>query len=247
MDFDYYKVKIIADMLWYLSWWLAWFLSYKYFFKKYLIISVFRNNEEKLFYYLWILGGAMFFAILISSFDNYISGYFAKNFWNEFVLSKTIAWAIAWWVIASEIIKKIYNLSFNTWVVFVPSLVVWTIVWRIGAFNIWLRDNTHWISTTLPWWYDYWDWILRHPAQIYEILVLLFIWISLILWLIYKKDYWLKNWFFIFCIIYFTYRFFVWFIMPYSHYWFWMNTIQIVSIAMIFYWFYKFKKYNYGK
>jgi len=246
MDIDYFKVKIIADILWYISWWLAWFLFYKFYFKNSIQMGVFRNSEEKLFYYLWILGWAMFFAILISSFDNYISGYFAKNFWAWIVLSKTIAWAIAGWVIASEIIKKIYKLKFNTWIVFVPSLIIWTIVWRIGAFNIWLRDNTHWIATNLAWWYDYWDWILRHPAQIYEILVLFLIWILLILWLKYKKDFWLTNWFFIFCLVYFLYRFLAWFIMPYSHFWFGMNTIQIVSIGMIIYAIYKLK-INYGK
>ena len=246
MNDNYYLVKIIADLLGYFSWIIVWYLSYKYYFKNY-IQSVFVNNEQKLFYYLWILSWAMFFGILISTFDNYISGYFAKNFWSGIVLSKTIAWAIAWWVIASEIIKKIYKLNFNSWVTFVPSLVIWTIVWRIGAFNIGLRDNTHGIATDFAWWYDYWDWILRHPTQIYEIIVLLFIWVLLVVWLRYKKDLWLKNGFYIFCFIYFLYRFLVWFIMPYSHFWFWLNTIQIVSIGMIIYAIYKLNKYNYGK
>ncbi len=244
-DIDYYKIKIIADFLWYISWWLAWYLSFKYYFKKHIQSWIFRNSEEKIFYYLWILWWAMFFAILVSSFDNYISGYFLEKLWTNFALSKTIAWAIAWWVIASEVIKKIYNLNFNTWVTFVPSLVVWTIVWRIWAFFIWLRDNTHWLATKVPWWYDYWDGVLRHPTQIYEILVLFFIWILLVLGLRYKKDYWLKNGFFIFCLVYFLYRFLVGFIMPYSHFWYGMNTIQVVSIGMIIYATYKLK-INYG-
>lgn len=245
-DIDYYKIKIIADLLWYISWWLAWFLSYKFYFKNSIQTWVFKNTEEKLFYYLGILGWAMFFAILISTFDNYVSGYFAKNFWDGIVLSKTIAWAIAGWVIASEMTKKIYKLNFNTWVTFVPSLVVGTIVGRIWAFFIWLRDNTHGLPTSMPWWYDFWDGIMRHPTQIYEILVLFFIWILLVLGLRYKKEYWLKNGFFVFCLIYFSYRFFVWFLMPYSHFWLGMNTIQVVSIGMIVYAFYKLK-IHYGK
>lgn len=246
MNLDYYNIKILADLLWYISWWIVWYLSYKYYFKNNIKLFNFRNIEEKLFYYLWMFGWAMFFAILVSTFDNYVSWYFIKNFWSNFVLSKTIAWAIAWWVIASELVKKIYKLNFNTWVVFVPSLIIWTIVWRIWAFFIWLKDNTHGLATTLPWWFNYWDGILRHPTQIYEILVLFIFWILFIIWLKYKKHFWLRNWFFIFTLVYFTYRFLVGFIMPYSHFWYWLNTIQVVSIGMIIYSFYKLK-INYGK
>lgn len=242
-DFDYFKVKIIADMLGYTFWWLAWYLSYKYYFEKHFIFIPFRNLEEKLFYYLGMFWWAMFFWIIVSTFDYYLV-YWAKE---GFVLSKTVAWAITGWVIASEVVKKIYNLDFNRWVLFVPSLIVWIAVGRIGAFLIWLRDNTHGIVTNLPWWYDYGDGLLRHPTQIYEILVLLLIWIIFIIWLKIEKEWWIINGFFIFCFVYFLYRFLVGFIMPYSDFWFGMNTIQVVSIGMIIYAFYKFKKYNYGK
>lgn len=238
LDQNYYQFKILADWLGYLSWWLAWFFAMKYYFKKYFPKSPLRNFEEKLFYYLWVFWGAMFVAILISTFDNYVNYYG----WDKVYLTKSIAWAICGWIIASELFKKIYNNYFNTWVLFVPSLIVWTIVWRIGAFLIWLRDNTHWSPTTLPWWYDYWDWIFRHPAQLYEITVLFIFWIIFIFGLNLKRDFWLKNWFFLFCLVYFIYRLLVWFIMPYSHFWLWLNTIQVVSILMIIYSIYKIRK-----
>ena len=239
-DIDYFKVKIIADILWYVSGFLAWYFSHRLFFTKDKIFIPFKNIEEKIFYYLAILGWGMFFWIIVSTFDDYIVNW-AEN---GLLVSKTVAWAIAGWVISSEIFKKIYNIKFNRWVLFVPSLTIWIIVWRIWAFLIWIRDNTHWLATTLPWWYDYWDWILRHPAQIYEIIVLFFILIIFILWLKYKKDWWIENWFFIFTLIYFLYRFWIWFVMPYSHFWFWLNTIQVISIWMIIYSIYKLKKYG---
>lgn len=242
IDLDYLKVKIIADVLWYISAIIAWYLSHKYFFKKYLISIPFRNTEEKLFYYLGIMWGAMFFWIFVSTLDMYLLDW-AENW---LMLSKTVAWAIAGWVMASEIFKKIYKLDFNRWVLFVPTIVVWVIVWRIWAFLIWLRDNTHWIVTSLPWWYDYWDGILRHPSQIYEIIVLSLILVIFIIWINTKRNWWITNWFFVFTFIYFTYRSLVWFIMPYSHFWFGMNTIQIVSIWMIIYSIYKLK-INYEK
>lgn len=238
LDIEYYKVKIVADWLGYLSWWLAWFLSVKYYFKKYFPKSPLRNFEEKMFYYLWVFGWAMFIAIIISTFDNYVNHYG----WDKVYLTKSIAWAICGWVIASELFKKIYNNYFNTWVLFVPSLVIWTIVWRIGAFLIWLRDNTHGLPTNVPWWYDYWDHIYRHPAQLYEIIVLSIFWTIFILGLKYKNNWWLKNWFFAFSLVYFIYRFLVWFIMPYSHFWLWLNTIQIISIWMIIYSIFKLRK-----
>ena len=185
----------------------------------------------------------MFFAWFVSTLDWYLLKWFPDGI----VLSKTVAWAIAGWVISSEIIKKIYNHDFNRGVLFVPSLTIWIIVGRVGAFLIWLRDNTHGLETTLPWWYDYGDGILRHPSQIYEIIVLLTILIIFIIWIKYKKDWWITNWFFIFTLLYFTYRFLVWFVMPYSHFWFGMNTIQVVSVGMIIYSVYKLMKYNYGK
>ena len=243
-DFDYFKVKIITDLLGYTWWFLAWYLSVKYYFSRNIPKTPLRNLEEKIFYYLWVFGWAMFFAILISTFDNFVNNY---GWWDKVYLTKSIAWAICWWVIYSEIFKKIYNHNFNRWVLFVPSLVVWTIIWRIGAFIIWLRDNTHWIPTNLPWWYDYWDHILRHPAQIYEIIILTIFWIIFIFWLKYKKEYFIKKWFFLFTLIYFSYRFLVGFIMPYSNFWLWLNTIQVVSIWMIIYSIYKLKFKVYGK
>lgn len=242
-DFDYFKVKIIADMLWYVYGFLAWYLFYKFYFKKNTVSIPFRNSEEKLFYYLSILAWAMFFWWFVSTLDHFL-----LTRWTDWiVLSKTVAWAIAWWVLSSEIFKKIYKIKFNRWVLFVPSLIIWILVWRIWAFLIWLRDNTHWIATSLPWWFDYGDWINRHPAQIYEIIVLFFILIIFVLWLRYKKNWWINNWFFVFTFIYFFYRFLVWFVMPYSHFWFGMNTIQIVSIFMIIYSIYKLKITNYEK
>lgn len=243
LDSAYFQVKIVADMLWYISWFLSGYLFYKYFFKNNQVTIPFRNSEEKLFYYLTLFWCAMWFWILVSTFDYYIV-HWVKNW---LVLSKTVAWAIAGWVIASEIFKKIYKIKFNKWVLFVPSLTIWILVGRIWAFMIWLRDNTHWLATNLPWWYDYGDGILRHPTQIYEIIVLLLIFIIFVIWINTKKEWWINNWFFIFTLIYFTYRFLVWFVMPYSHFWFWLNTIQVVSIWMIVYSVYKLKKYAYGK
>ncbi|MDD2871964.1 MAG: prolipoprotein diacylglyceryl transferase [Candidatus Gracilibacteria bacterium] len=243
LDSAYFQVKIVADMLGYISGFLSGYLFYKYFFKNNQVTIPFRDKEEKLFYYLGLFGFAMGFGILVSTFDYYIV-HGAKN---GLVLSKTVAGAIAGGVIASEIFKKVYKIKFNRGVLFVPSLTIGILVGRIGAFMIGLRDNTHGLATNLPWGYDYGDGILRHPTQIYEIIVLLLIFIIFVIGINTKKEWWINNGFFIFTLIYFTYRFLVGFVMPYSHFWFGLNSIQVVSIGMIVYSVYKLKKYAYGK
>ncbi|PID83786.1 diacylglyceryl transferase [Candidatus Gracilibacteria bacterium] len=243
MDGNYLQIKVVADILGYISGILAGFIFYKLFFQKENIFVPFRNNEEKLFYYLSVLAGAMFFGIFVSTLDWYLLRGL-NEIEKGIVLSKTVAGAIAGGVISSEIFKKIYAIKFNTGVLFVPSLIIGILVGRIGAFFIGLRDNTHGIATNLPWGYDYGDGILRHPAQIYEIIVLFFILIIFVFCIHYKKTWIMKNGFFLFTLMYFSYRFLVGFVMPYSHFWLGLNSIQVVSIAMIVYSIYKLKKYS---
>lgn len=185
----------------------------------------------------------MFFGIFVSTLDWYLLRGF-DELQKGIILSKTVAGAIAGGVIASELFKKIYKIKFNRGVLLVPSLVVGILVGRIGAFLIGLRDNTHGIATTLPWGYDYGDGIFRHPAQIYEILILAFILIIFLFFIQYKKHWIIENGFFVFTLIYFSYRFLVGFVMPYSHFWLGMNSIQVVSIGMIVYSIYKLGKYS---
>ncbi len=230
-------------MCWYLSGILTGFIFYKLFFQKNEISIKFRNREEKFFYYLSMLAGAMFFGIFVSTLDWYLLRGF-DELQKGIILSKTVAGAIAGGVIASELFKKIYKIKFNRGVLLVPSLVVGILVGRIGAFLIGLRDNTHGIATTLPWGYDYGDGIFRHPAQIYEILILAFILIIFLFFIQYKKHWIIENGFFVFTLIYFSYRFLVGFVMPYSHFWLGMNSIQVVSIGMIVYSIYKLGKYS---
>lgn len=239
-DQEYYFFKLIADSCGYIAGIITGFLFGKYFFKKEQISIPFHNSEQKFLYYLSMLAGAMWFGMFISTLDWYLFHGFPDG---QIVLSKTVAWAIAGWVIASEIFKKIYKISFNRGVLLVPSLCIGILVGRIGAFCIGLRDNTHGIATSLPWWYDYWDGILRHPTQIYEIIILALIFIIFLFGIKFYKKWFIENGFFVFTLIYFLYRFFVGFLMPYSNFWLGMNTIQIVSIAMIAYSFYKLKKF----
>lgn len=227
---------MIADFSGYISWIVVWYWFYKNIFSKYPSLKNPLSKQENFDYLLSIISGAFCFWILFSTLDNYLI-----NPNQEIVLTKSIAASIFWAVFFSELFKYIHKVQFNTGVVFIPSLVVWMIFWRIWAFMIWLRDHTHGIPTTLPWGVDYGDGITRHPLQIYEITILSIFFIFFIFLLQYKRDWLLKNGFFLFTLTYFSYRFVIWFISPYSHFWWWLNTYQVISLGMIMYSLYKIK------
>lgn len=91
-DQHYYIIKLLADSLGYISGILTGFLFRKYFFRKEQISIPFRDTEQKFFYYLSLLAGAMLFGIFISTLDWYLVFGFPDG---QIVLSKTVAGAIA--------------------------------------------------------------------------------------------------------------------------------------------------------
>ena len=241
MDFDiaYFKIKIIADMLWYIIWWISWYLFYQNIFSKYPQLKNPFNKTQNFDYILTIIAGAFGCGIFFSTLDNFL-----LHPEKDILVTKSIAASLFWATIFSEIFKKIHNVKFNTGVLWVPGLVLGLIVWRIGAFMIGLRDNTHGIVTNLPWGIDYGDGFLRHPLQLYEVGVLILFFAFFCFSLQYKREYILRNGFFLFTLTYFSYRFFIGFISPYSDFWYGLNTYQVISIIMIWYSFYKLKKYS---
>lgn len=237
-DFDYYKVKIVADLSWYIIWGGVGYFFYRYLFSPISTLKTPFTKKQNFDYVLSIIVGWLTCGMIFSTLDNYLIDPTVPVY-----LTKSIAAAIFWGVLSSEVYKKIQKVNFNTGVVFVPWLVIWMIVGRIGAFLIGLRDHTHWLATSLPWGIDYGDGIPRHPLQIYEILVLAIFFILFCFFLRYRKDWTLKNGFFLFIFVYFIYRLLVGFISPYSHFWLWLNTYQVLSIWMVGYSLYKMKKY----
>ena len=91
-DQHYYIIKLLADSLGYISGILTGFLFRKYFFRTEQISIPFRDTEQKFFYYLSLLAGAMLFGIFISTLDWYLVFGFPDG---QIVLSKTVAGAIA--------------------------------------------------------------------------------------------------------------------------------------------------------
>jgi phosphatidylglycerol:prolipoprotein diacylglycerol transferase len=86
---------------------------------------------------------------------------------------KSIVGALVAGLIAIEIVKRAIGERRSTGDLFALPLAVGTATGRVGCFLTGLDDHTHGLPAALPWAVDYGDGIPRHPAQLYEIALLL--------------------------------------------------------------------------
>ena len=242
-DFDYWHIKILYDVAGYIvAFFVTWIFHSRVFHKGELPYP-FTSIGQKWEYYLSILAWAMLSGMLISTFDGaMIPG---RNPEGGILLSKSIAWALFGGVITAEIYKYIHHIKTPTGILFLPGIILGVMIGRLGALATWLRDFTYGLPTNLPWAIDFWDGILRHPTMIYEMILLGLFFTFFMFWLYsYYRKWWIQNGFYLFVITYFIYRFLIGFIQPYSHFWLWLSTYQIISIPMVIYGWWMIKKYN---
>lgn len=71
--------------------------------------------------------------------------------------------------IAVEIVKRLSGVRERTGDLFAVPLCVGIAIGRIGCFLTGLPDHTYGIETDLPWGIDFGDGVSRHPTQLYEI------------------------------------------------------------------------------
>lgn len=233
-DFDYWKVKIIFDLAWYITAFLVTWFFYKEILDKDELPHPWKEQSEKHEYYLYVIAGAMLGGMIISTFDGaMIPG---RNPEWGILLSKSIAWALFGGIITAEFYKYLHHIKIPTGILFLPGIVLWLLIGRLGAIATGLRDFTYWLPTDLPWWIDFWDGILRHPTMIYEMVLLTLFFVIFLFWLYSKKrKWWIRNGFYVFILTYFSYRFLVGFIQPYSDFWFGLSTYQFIAIPMFWY------------
>jgi phosphatidylglycerol:prolipoprotein diacylglycerol transferase len=233
-DFDYWHIKIIYDLSGYIVAFLVTWFFYKKVLSKDELPNPFKSKDQKMEYYLYVIAWAMFGGMIISTFDGaMIPG---RNPEWGMLISKSIAWALFWGIITAEAYKYLNHIKTPTGILFLPGIVLGVLVGRIGAIMTGLRDFTYGLPTSLPWWVDFWDGITRHPTMIYEMILLGLFFIIFCFWLYsHHRKWWINNWFYVFIIIYFVYRFSVGFIQPYSIWWHWLSTYQVIAIPMVMY------------
>jgi phosphatidylglycerol---prolipoprotein diacylglyceryl transferase len=230
---DYQQLKMIFDWLGYL-----WAAISTWYFKKCIfsgeeITSFFKNWDQKLNYYLVVITGAMMSGVFISTLD----GSLIPGRMDQWLLvSKSIAGALFGGVIAAEIFKKIAGIRGSTGILFLPGILVGVFLGRFGAIATGVRDFTYGVPTNLPWWMDLGDGIVRHPTMIYEMIVLTLFAMFFVRGLYTKqRSFWITRGFYLFIGVYFTYRFGVGFIQPYSNWWGGLSTYQVIALPMVIY------------
>jgi len=194
-------------------------------------VEVLQNDNLRYAYNIAALLGALAGAFLLGS----LNTYFSIHTNNSFIIGKSILGAIVGATIVIEVFKKIMKIQGSTGAYFVPSLVIGIAIGRLGCFMSGLDDYTYGIETDFFLAYDFGDGILRHPVQLYESFVM-FLFFSYVVYVYVKhKDYFEKNIFYQFILLYATQRF-VWeFLKPYEKVFWEFNLFQLFCLGLIFY------------
>ena len=149
---------------------------------------------------------------------------------------KTIVGALLGAVAGVEVTKKLIGVRQSTGDTFVGPLMLGMAIGRIGCFLTGISDRTYGTVTQLPWGVDFGDGLLRHPTQLYEILFLAGLGLTLFRW---QRRNSLKNGelFQGFMVGYLTFRLLVDFIKPDFHPLLGLSAIQIACLVGLgYYW-----------
>lgn len=233
-DFDYWHIKIVYDLAGYVAAFIATWFFYRKVIRSEELPNPFTGKSQKNEYYLYTIAGAMLGGIVVSTFDGAMIPW--RNPVDGLILSKSIAGALFGGVITAELFKWFNGIKTPTGILFLPGIVLGVFIGRFGAIGTGVRDFTYGLPTTLPWGMDLWDGVLRHPTMIYEMVLLAVFFTIFCFWLYSRKRaWWIRNGFYIFIVVYFTYRFLVGFIQPYSQWWLGLSTYQAIAIPMVVY------------
>ncbi len=220
---NFFWIKVSSYSFFVFLWLVVW-ISFIFLFKKK------KKFDENMIYVViaWIVGWILWakIPIWIAYFDEIISSWSIE----AFLSGRTITGWLIWWTIWVILTKRKLKIKDRLWNNLVPWIIVWIAIWRIWCFAKWC---CYWKETNLAWWVNFWDWLLRHPTQIYEIifLILLFIWYLIL------RNKKLRDWllFDLFLLFYFWYRFFVEFIRVEPRIFYSFTWYQIASIIVILY------------
>jgi phosphatidylglycerol:prolipoprotein diacylglycerol transferase len=218
--------------------------SFGYIFLRKNLKSVSESEFDKMYFgmaILWLLFWRLFHIFIYDFY--YFSSHFLEIFkvWKWWMASHWgFFWGFLWLILFKP--KNFKFIKFLDLVVIPLSFGFW--IWRIWNFINW---EILWTSTNLIWAYDFWDWILRHPVQLYSSLFN-FLLFGILLFIFYKKIF--KEWFllYFFLIFYWIWRIYLEFFkdnFSWNNYFEVLTTGQFLSFFMIFigiFWFFR-KKY----
>ena len=157
--------------------------------------------------------------------------------WNNIIYlveGKTIVGGLLGGLIGVESAKKCIGWTRSTGDDFVLPITIGMMIGRIGCFLTGLDDHTYGTPNTWITGIDFGDGINRHPTQLYEIIFLLLLIITLT-YLKRKQLGWEGLLFQLFMLGYLIFRFLIDFIKPTPHPYLILNNIQLASLLGIIY------------
>lgn len=140
---------------------------------------------------------------------------------------KSIVGGLLGGLVAVEVTKKRLGIGRRTGDLYVFPILVGLALGRVGCFLSGLEDGTHGVATTLSIGVDYGDGVTRHPAQLYELVYLLALGVTLAFLARHLRE---GGLFRAFMVGYLAYRLGIGFIKPYPAI-MGLNAIQWASFA----------------
>lgn len=211
---------------------LAYFIGFR--------VYLYTRNKERIPMEkaLWIVVGAIFGAFLGSKIvywmENPVKTFQQWNSLTYMMEGKTIVGGLLGGLIGVETAKKVIGWTRSTGDDFVLPLAVGQMIGRIGCFLTGLSDHTYGIPTNWITGIDFGDGVKRHPTQLYEIVFLLML--ILFLTIIKKRKTLYEGYLFqIYMFSYLMFRFWIDFIKPTPHPYFYLNNIQVASLLGLIY------------
>lgn len=213
---------------------LAFFLGFRYF----LFLRKKQGDLYSSSSRVWVIIGAIFGALigsrLIGSLERPQEILLTNNLADYIYNNKTVVGGFLGGLFGVELTKKIIGEKKASGDLFVYPMILALVIGRIGCFSMGVYEETYGIEAALPWGMNLGDGVLRHPATIYEIIFLLFLWISLRQ---VQKKRSLENGalFKLFMIAYLVFRFCLDFIKPAYFLFLGLTTIQLTCLAGLIY------------
>lgn len=180
--------------------------------------------------------GALILSRLLADLEQPLTFFNKATPFIYYYTNQTIIGGLLGGLIGTEITKKIIKINVSSGDLFTFPLILAMCIGRIGCFLAGLNDNTFGISTSLPWGIDFGDGIKRHPTNLYEIIFLLLLGLTLVR---IKRRHILKNGslFKLFMVSYLSFRLLAEFIKPDYRFPFGLSVLQLACIAGLVYYY----------
>lgn len=150
-------------------------------------------------------------------------------------VGRSIIGALAGTIASVEVYKRFRGIAGSTGLIFVAGFSTTVIVGRVGCLLSGIEDQTYGTPTALPWAWDFGDGIARHPAPLYESILMAAFLIFALLSFTNRAPFFMKNGFYLLVGYYATQRFFWEFLKPYGTVIGPFNVFHLVCLGLVAY------------